>query len=275
MRAQENGRGFRFSLSSLIPSLRGGMSMLALALTLGMGASQAKAAVLLGPDDFEAGSSANWAPNNDAPAWSVDGSSEVGNKFFRRVASSTSWADAPGASSYGDVSVQAQVRINSWNASTQNRVYIFARYTGSTPSASSAYQVSIAPDSTISIERRGANKVITTLATAHFMDVVGGNWNAGTWNMVRLEVSGQSPVKLAAYVNGVQLMTATDSMGVTGTGAVGFGSAGASADFDDVTVGDGASFSGPESGELATLSTQADMPMVCALTPSATTEKSL
>jgi hypothetical protein len=275
MNAQVNGRGFRFSLSSLIPSLRQGMSMLALALTLGMGASQAKAAVLLGPDDFEAGSGANWTPNNDTTAWSVDGSSEIGNKFFKRAASSTSWADAPGVSSYGDVSVQAQVRINNWNASTQNRVYIFARYAGSSPSAASAYQVSIAPDSTISIERRAANKVITSLATAHFMDVVGGNWNAGTWNMVRLEVSGQSPVKLSAYVNGVQLMTVTDSIGVTGTGAVGFGSAGASADFDDVTVGDGASFSGPETGVVASLSTSADMPMVCALAPSATNERGL
>jgi len=275
MRAQNNGRGFRFSLSSLIPSLRGGMSMLALALTLGMGVSQAKAAVLLGPDDFEAGSSSNWAPNNDGPAWSVDASSEVGNKFFKRVATSTSWADAPGASSYGDVSVQAQVRINSWNASTQNRAYIFARYSGSTPSAASCYQVSIAPDSTISIERRTANKVITTLATAHSMDVVGQNWNAGTWNMIRLEVSGQSPVKLSAYVNGVLLMTTTDSTGVTGTGAVGFGSAGASVDVDDITVGDGASFSGAETGVVASLSTSADMPMVCALAPSATNEKGL
>src|SRR4029078_9476668 len=122
----------------------------------------------------------------------------------------------------------------------------------------------IAPDSTISIERRDANKVITTLATAHFMDVVGGNWNAGTWNMVRLEVSGQSPVKLSAYVNGVLLMTTTDSTGVTGTGAVGFGSPGASLDVDDITVGDGASFSGAETGVVASLSTSADMPMVCA-----------
>jgi hypothetical protein len=273
MRAQVNGRGFRFALSNLLPSLRGGMTALALALALGVGASQAHAATVLGPDDFEAGSSANWTPNNDTTAWSVDASSEVGNKFFKRVATSTSWADAPGAAAYGDVSVQAMVRINSWNASTQNRAYIFARYSGATPSAATAYQVSIAPDSTISIERRGANKAITTLATAHYMDIVGAKWNEGAWNMIRLEVSGTSPVKLAAYVNGVQIMTATDSVGVTSTGTVGFGSAGASADFDDVTVGDGASFSGPETGELVRLSTPADMPMVCALIPSATTEK--
>jgi hypothetical protein len=275
MSAQVKGRGFRFAISSLLPSLRGGMTALALALTMGLGAVQAQAAVVLGPDDFEAGSSANWTPNNDTSAWAVDSTSEVANKFFTRNATSTSWADAPGAGAYGDVSVQAQVRVRGWNASTQNRVYIFARYSGATPSAASAYQVSIAPDSTIAIERRAANKVITTLATGHSMDTVGAMWNEGTWNMIRLEVKGTSPVQLAAYVNGVQIMTATDTVGVTSTGSVGFGSAGASADFDDVSVGDSNSFSGAESGVFAGLSTPADMPMVCALVPSATTEKGL
>jgi hypothetical protein len=42
-----------------------------------------------------------------------------------------------------------------------------------------------------------------------------------------------------------------------------------------VSVGDAASFSGPESGVVASLSTAADMPMVCALVPSATNEKGL
>ena len=54
------------------------------------------------------------------------------------------------------------------------------------------------------------NKVITTLATAHSRDVVGAAWNAGSWTNVRLEVSGTSPVKLSAYVNGAQIMTATE-----------------------------------------------------------------
>jgi Domain of Unknown Function (DUF1080) len=275
MTAHDNRRGFRFALSTLLPSLRGGMSMLAVALMLGIGAGKAQAATVIGPDDFEGGSSANWTPNNDTSNWSVDSTTEVGNKFFTRVSSSTSWADAPGAGVYGDVSVEAMVRVHSWNASTQNRVYVFARYSGSTPGAASAYQVSIAPDSTIAIERRDANKVITTLATGHFMDVVGQKWNEGAWNMIRLEVSGTSPVLLSAYVNGVQIATATDSIGVTGTGAVGFGSAGASADFDDITVGDSASFSGPESGVFASLSDAADRPMVCALVPSSTVEKGL
>ena len=275
MSHQDKARGFRFSLSSLFPSRRGRMSMLGAALLVCLGAATAQAAVVLGPDDFESGANSNWMPNNDGPNWSVNGTSEIGNKFFTRNATSTSWADAPGVSAFGDVSVQAMVRVRGWNASTQNRVYIFARYSGSTPSAASAYQVSIAPDSTIAIERRNANKVITTLATAHFRDIVGGKWNEGSWTRIRLEVSGTSPVKLAAYVDGVQIATATDSIGVTSTGSVGFGSAGASADFDDVVVGDGASFMGAESGESASLSDPADRPMVCALVPSATAEKGL
>ena len=251
------------------------MSMLAVALLVSLVAAQAQAAVVLGPDDFEAGASSNWSPNNDTSNWSVDGTSEVGNKFFTRKASSTSWADAVGASSYGDVSVQAMVRVRGWNTSTQNRVYLFARYSGSTPSAASAYQVAIAPDSTISIERRNANKVITALATGHFRDVVGGKWNEGSWTRIRLEVSGTSPVKLAAYVNGIQIATATDSIGVTGSGSVGFGSAGASADFDDVVVGDSATFMGAESGQSASLSDPADRPMVCALVSSASAAQGL
>ena len=157
------------------------------------------------------------------------------------------------------------VRINNWNASTQNRAYIFARYTGSTPSSATCYQLSIAPDSTITIERRDVNKVITVLATAHSRDVVGAAWNAGSWTNVRLEVSGTGSVKLAAYVNGAQIMTATDTSSVAATGSIGFGSAGASIDVDDVTTTDTGSFLAPESGESASLSAPADRPMYCAL----------
>jgi hypothetical protein len=53
--------------------------------------------------------------------------------------------------------------------------------------------------------------------------------------------------------------------GVASTGSVGFGSAGASIDVDDVTTTDSASFLAPESGESASLSAPADHPMYCAL----------
>jgi hypothetical protein len=266
----KNDRGFRFALSSLFPSLRGGMSMLAMATVLGLGGMNAQAAVVLGPDNFDSGVNSHFTPNNNPGEWSVDTSSEVANGFFTRVAGSTAWSDAPTSTAYGDVSVEAMVRIRSWNASTQNRAYIFARYTGSTPSSATTYQLSIAPDSSISIERRGANKVITTLATAHSRDVVGSNWNEGSWTRVRLQVSGTSPVVLAAFVNDVQVATVTDSVGVGATGAIGFGSAGASIDVDDVVVGDPASFLAPESGESASLSTPADPTMYCALAPAST-----
>jgi len=263
MRTDKKDRGFRFALSSLFPSLRGGMSMLAVATILGFG-GMAHAAVVMGPDDFEAGN-AHYTPNNNITEWALDTSSEVANDFYKRTAATTAWSDAPSGSTFGDVGVEAMVRINNWNASTQNRAYIFARYTGSSPSSATCYQLSIAPDSTITIERRDVNKVITTLATAHSRDVVGANWNAGSWTNVRLEVSGTSPVKLAAYVNGAQIMTATDTSSVAAAGSVGFGSAGASIDIDDVTTTDAGSFLAPESGESASLSAPADRPMYCAL----------
>jgi hypothetical protein len=269
MRTDKNDRGFRFALSSLFPSLRGGMSMLAVAMVLGFGGMSAQAAVVLGPDNFDTGANTHFTPNNDGSEWAVDTSTEVANGFYSRANASTAWSDAPSAATFGDVGVEANVRIKSWNASTQNRAFIFARYTGSSPSSATTYQLSIAPDSTITIERRGVNKAITVLATAHARDVVGAAWNQGTWTRVRLEVSGTSSVKLAAYVNGAQIMTATDSSGgVAATGSVGFGSAGASVDVDDVTASDAGSFLAPESGESASLSAPSDRPMYCALSSS-------
>ena len=265
MRTDKKDRGFRFALSSLFPSLRGGMSMLAVATVLGFGGMTAQAAVVMGPDNFETGTNTHYTPNNNSSEWTVDTTSEVGNDFYKRTAGSTAWSDAPSASTFGNVGVEAMVRINSWNTSTQNRAFIFARYTGSSPSSATCYQLSIAPDSTITIERRDVNKVITVLATAHSRDVVGSNWNAGSWTNVRLEVSGTGTVKLAAYVNGAQIMTATDVSSVASTGSIGFGSAGASIDVDDVTTTDSGSFLAPESGESASLSAPADRPMYCAL----------
>jgi hypothetical protein len=265
MRTDNKDRGFRFALSSLFPSLRGGMSMLAVATVLGFGGMTAQAAVVMGPDNFETGTNTHYAPNNNASEWTVNTTTEVANDFYSRAAATTAWSDAPSTSTFGDVGVEAMVRIGNWNASTQNRAYIFARYTGSTPSSATCYQMSIAPDSTITIERRDVNKVITTLATAHSRDVVGATWNAGSWTNVRLEVSGTSPVKLAAYVNGVQVMTATDVSSVAASGAIGFGSAGASIDVDDVVTTDAGSFLAPESGESASLSAPADRPMYCAV----------
>ena len=257
MRTDKKDRGFRFARTSLFPSQRGGMSMLAIATILGFGGMKAQAATVMGPDDFEAGTNTHYTPNNNGSEWALNTASEVGNKFYSRAAATTAWSDAPSASTFGDVGVDAMVRINNWNASTQNRAYIFARYTGNTPSA--------APDSTITIERRDVNKVITTLATAHSRDVVGAAWNAGSWTNVRLEVSGSGTVKLAAYVNGAQIMTATDVSSLSATGSIGFGSAGASVDIDDVVTTDAGSFLAPESGESASLSAPADRPMYCAL----------
>lgn len=269
MRTDKKDRGFRFALTSLFPSLRGGMSMLAVATVLGFGGMTAQAAVVMGPDNFETGVNTHYSPNNNASEWTVNTTSEVANDYYSRAAATTSWSDAPSASTFGDVGVEAMVRINNWNASTQNRAFIFARYTGSTPSSATCYQLSIAPDSTITIERRDVNKVITVLATAHARDVVGAAWNHGSWTNVRLEVKGSGTVKLAAYVNGAQIMTATDVSSLSATGSVGFGSAGASIDVDDVTTTDSGSFLAPESGESASLSAPADRPMYCALNGSA------
>jgi hypothetical protein len=265
MRTDKKDRGFRFALSSLFPSLRGGMSMLAVATVLGFGGMKAQAATVMGPDNFETGTNTHYVPNNNAAEWTVDTTSEVANDFYKRTAGSTAWSDAPSSSTFGDVGVEAMVRINSWNASTQNRAFIFARYTGSSPSSATCYQLSIAPDSTITLERRDVNKVITVLATAHSRDVVGATWNQGSWTNLRLEVTGSGTVKLAAYVNGAQIMTATDVSSLSATGSIGFGSAGASVDVDDVITTDAGSFLAPESGESASLSAPADRPMYCAL----------
>jgi hypothetical protein len=222
-------------------------------------------ATVLWVNDFEGGQN-SWTPNNNASEWSLDATSEGGNKFFKRLAGGTSWSDAFGISVFGDIALEANIRINSWNSSSQNRVFLIVRANGSTPDSTTAYQVSIAPNGTIALERRGVNKAITTLATAQSMDIVGASWTPGVWNLIRLEVSGTMPAKLSLYVNGVRLATASDSTGGYDTGHVGFGAAGASADFDDISGGDFAEFSDEESGESAELLSHTSAPtMVCQL----------
>src|SRR5581483_2162141 len=135
MRTDKKDRCFRFALSSLFPSLRGGMSMLAVATVLGLGGMTAQAAVVMGPDNFETGTNTHYTPNNNGSEWTVNTTSEVANDYYSRAAATTAWSDAPSASTFGDVGVEAMVRIGNWNASTQNRAYILARYTGSTPSS--------------------------------------------------------------------------------------------------------------------------------------------
>ena len=111
MRTDKKDRGFRFALSSLFPSLRGGMSMLAVATVLGFGGMTAQAAVVMGPDNFETGTNTHYTPNNNGTEWAVNTTSEVANDFYSRAAATTAWSDAPSSSTFGDVGVEAMVRI--------------------------------------------------------------------------------------------------------------------------------------------------------------------
>jgi len=229
---------------------------LAIGLCMALLASQVHAAVL-STDDFETGTNTNWTANNAGSQWAVDTTSEAGNAFMGRNGASASWSDFYGATSYADSTVEAWIRVNNWNNSTQNRVYLFARANNvSSTDTFQGYQVSIAPDSTITIEKRTTGKTIAVLGTGHGQDELGLNWNIGNWNKIRLEVSGSSTVSLAIYINGVQVATATDSSSPFASGPVGFGTSGADADFDDVTIGDGDDMHGLESDQYARLSTQ-------------------
>jgi len=223
---------------------------LAVAMCVSLMAAPAQALVNL-TEDFEAGTNSNFTANNGGTQWAIDSTSEI-TKFLGRDSTGTSsWSDMYGATNYTDVVMEANVRVNNWYTSTQNRVYLMVRASNvSSTDTLTGYMVSIAPDASIVIEQRAANKAVTVLATGYALDNLGAGWNIGAWNRIRIEASGTGTTKLAIFVNGLKVAEAVDTSSPFTTGRVGFGTAGASADFDDIMVGDADEFRGTESWSM-------------------------
>ena len=202
-------------------------------LSLGLVAADARATTVLLQDDFKDGDAAGWTPTNGAE-WSV--LSDGTELTYHRSCSSATWNDSLiGAYSWTNTSVEATVRVNSF-VSAGNPAYmaaVYARYSGNSPSTTNGYFVTVRGDGSIGINKR-MNGVNTTLSSFPAAGLI-----TGSYYTIRLEVIGANPVRLNAYLNGVQRITAVDANSWIANGQVGFGTFGADASFDNFVVTDG------------------------------------
>jgi pectate lyase len=168
-------------------------------------------------DDFETSDAAEWFPSADADAWSVvmddtnvyqQAPPEVNSDRF----------SAAGDASWTDVSVEARVKVISFNGSSSS---YFAGVYARIQSASNYYSFALRSDGKVSIRKTSSN-----LGSSVDAGIVEGEWFD-----VRFVVRGST---LTGYVNGTQIATVTDSS--IPSGAIGVGTRNTSAMFDDVVV---------------------------------------
>lgn len=178
------------------------------------GAPATQAAALFS-DNFENGSG-NWTATTGT--WSVvqDGGSQV----YAQTSSSEGRTSA-GSSSWSDYSVQANVKIESFNGS--NRTYVTGRYRD----GNNYYAASLSGSNggTLELRKKVSGSSTTLVSKANYP------LSTGVWYTVKLELNGSS---LKMYVNGNLELTATDS--ALTAGAVGLIAFKTSAKFDNVEV---------------------------------------
>jgi pectate lyase len=213
------------------------MTSKALALLVGFSIAvagvDARATTTLFADDFSDGNSTGWTPTN-AVEWSV---ANDGVEFtYHRTATTATWNDSLiGQYAWTDTSVEATVKVNRWLVAGDPTYLaaVYARYSGNSPSTTNGYFVTVRGDGSIGINKR-TNGVNTTLSSFPAAGMI-----AGSYYRVRLEVIGANPVRLNAYLNGVQRVTAVDANSWIANGQVGVGTYGTDASFDDVVVTNG------------------------------------
>jgi hypothetical protein len=202
------------------------------------------------------GSCGTWT--NPTSEWSTDTTSFTGNAALRRNDANVPgvWSDSHtpgtyGASSDANVSVSANVMVDSWNGTdSQQQAALYGRFNSNT---SGWYGVTVGYDGWLHLKKKNAGTVVTfTYVDASLgRDIAALNINAqaGVWYGLRLELhniySGSTliGVQLNAYVNGALAATFTDDGSVAGAlienGSPGAGSKGCKAVWDDVVVGNG------------------------------------
>ncbi|MEJ3749696.1 pectate lyase [Actinomycetes bacterium KLBMP 9797] len=186
----------------------GSATITALVLTMG---AVANAATLFS-DNFDDGNASGWSTSGGSWSTSSGAYSQSGTgASAKALAGSTSWST---------VTASARVRANTFSGSTSRGTGVAARV----QSTSSFYALVLTPTS-VEI-RKGAT---TTLASASFSTAT------GTWYTLSLSATGSS---LVGSVNGVQVVSTSDSSYATGrTGLI---ANYAASSFDDVVVTDAA-----------------------------------
>ena len=168
----------------------------------------AEAATLFS-DDFNDGNANGWSTSGGS--WSVS------SGVYQQTGTSADAKAQAGSTSWTGVSVQARVRVNSFGNGSARAAGIVVR----AQSMSNFYSLVLAPSS-VQL-RRGT----TTLASASFSTSV------GTWYSLRLEAFSST---LRGFLNGAQVVTATD--GSLANGRAGLVATYAAASFDDIVVTD-------------------------------------
>ena len=176
-------------------------------------------------DDFEDGA-AGWM--STGITWEVadDGSDAAPNAVLTPTGPAASSAFFA-AGAWQDMTAEVRVRVISFDhASSSDRAELYARY----QDASHFYAVSLRGDGKLGLRQNS-----TSLGPAIAVTV-----REGDWHTLKIKVSGpQDNVSLEGYLDGVLLVTATDTSGAlsSATGTVGVGTYGETrAVFDDVEV---------------------------------------
>ena len=170
--------------------------------------------------DFENEGAVSWS--SATGTWSVV--QDSGSSVYYQSSSSEGRTSA-GSASWSNYSVQADVKIDSFNGS--NRTLVCGRY----GDGNNYYAASLSNSNNGTLEiRKKLSGSSTTLASKTDYPVT-----AGTWYNVKLELSGTT---LKMYVNGNLELTASDAS-IT-SGAIGLVAFKTAAKFDNIVVSDAA-----------------------------------
>jgi pectate lyase len=186
-----------------------------LVLAAGLVVLPAASAATVFAEDFEDGSVDGWTRSGGN--WSVV---TDGSRAYQQSGASTD-ARALAGPTWADQAVQVRVKPNSFNGSGRH-VDVLAR----AQNTSNYYYLALSNTGSVVLGKRSGGG-FTTLASA------AAGVATGTWHTVRLEAFGAT---LRGFVNGVQLVTATD--GTFASGRAGMATYYAAASFDDVLVTD-------------------------------------
>lgn len=178
---------------------------------------QTASAAALFSDDFNDGNANGWTATSGTWGIITDGSpayKQSGTSEGRTSAGSSSWKD---------YSVQAKIKLDTFNAG--NRVYLAARYVdGNNYYAASLYNNN---GGTLEIRKKVSASSSTLVSKSYAL-------TTGIWYDVKLVVEGTS---IQLYVGGVLQLSATDSS--QSAGAIGLiTQGGAMAKYDDIVVND-------------------------------------
>src|SRR5690606_5982938 len=153
--------------------------------------TQAHAAVLFS-DNFNDGNANGWTPQSSYNDWSVV--SDNGNYVYYSSSTSEGRTSA-GSQSWTDYTVEARVKVESFNGS--NRAYVAGRY----QDGNNYYAASLTGGNKLELRKKVGGST-TNLASKSYA------LQTGVWYTVKLEMQGSS---IKMYVNGNLELQATDS----------------------------------------------------------------